>query len=216
MQQSGIVVNHPSHSNNSDQGQRGAQRYSLLIRTAKLSCEIGEFLCVIRDVSATGVRLKLFHHLPADRHLALELGNGEVYFVERVWERDGHAGFRFAGPIDVQAFIAEVSPHPRRPVRLRTGVAASVSAQGLSADAVIRDLSQRGAGIETGRQLAKGQPVTLDAPGLPQLTARVAWRNGRFYGLAFEKVFTLEELARLSVVLQMPDTRSPLRAASCA
>lgn len=215
MQRTGIVVNHPPQDNGGE-GQRGAQRYSLLIRTAKLACESGEFLCVIRDVSATGVRLKLFHHLPDDRHLALELGNGEVYFVERVWERDGHAGFRFAAPIDVQAFIAEVSPHPRRPVRLRMGIAASVTALGVSADAVVRDLSQRGAGIETGRLLAKGQPVTLDAPGMPQMVAKVAWRNGRFYGLVFERVSTLEELARLSVVLQMPEARSSVRAASCA
>lgn len=215
MQQPGIIVEGRSHDNSSG-GQRGAQRFNLLIRTAKLVCETGEFLCVIRDVSATGVRLKLFHRLPVDRHLALELGNGEVYFVERVWDSDGHAGFRFAAPIDVQAFIAEVSPFPRRPARLRMGIAASVTALGVSADALIRDLSQRGAGIETGRLLALGQPVTLDAPGLPQIVARVAWRNGRFYGLAFERVFTLEELARLSVALQMPGTRASLRAASCA
>ncbi|MGE0284318.1 MAG: PilZ domain-containing protein, partial [Rhizobiaceae bacterium] len=107
---------------------RGAQRFTLLIRTAKLVCESGEFLCVIRDVSETGLRLKLFHHLPQDRHLALELANGEVYFVEKVWERDGHAGFRFAAPIDVQGFIAEVSPFPRRQVRLRMHEAATVGA----------------------------------------------------------------------------------------
>ena len=116
----------------------------------------------------------------------------------------------------MQAFIAEVSPHPRRQVRLRMGIAASVCAQGLSSEATIRDLSQRGAGIETGRQLLKGQPVALDAPGLPQVMAKVAWRNGRFYGLAFERIFTLEELARLSVALQMPDGKASIRAASCA
>ena len=215
MQQSGIIVEGRSHDNSSG-GQRGAQRFNLLIRTAKLACETGEFLCVIRDVSATGVRLKLFHHLPPDRHLALELGNGEVYFVERVWERDGHAGFRFSAPIDVESFIAEVSPFPRRPVRLRLQIPATVTALGVQADAVIRDLSQRGAGIETGRLLAKGQPLTLDAPGMPQVTARVAWRNGRFYGLAFERVFTLEELARLSASLQLPQSGTSIRAASCA
>ena len=215
MQQSGIIVEGRSHDT-SNGGQRGAQRFNLLIRTAKLACETGEFLCVIRDVSATGVRLKLFHQLPADRHLALELGNGEVYFIERVWERDGHAGFRFSAPIDVEAFIAEVSPFRRRPVRLRLQIPATVTALGVQADAVIRDLSQRGAGIETGRLLAKGQPLTLDALGMPQITARVAWRNGRFYGLAFERVFTLEELAGLSVTMQMPQVRTSIRAASCA
>jgi hypothetical protein len=92
---------------------RGAQRFTLLIRTAKLVCESGEFICVVRDVSETGVRVRLFHDLPVDRRMALELGNGEVYFIEKVWERDSLAGFQFSAPIDVQGFIAEVSPYPR-------------------------------------------------------------------------------------------------------
>ena len=33
---------------------RGAERFALLIRTAKLVSESGEFLCVVRDVSASG------------------------------------------------------------------------------------------------------------------------------------------------------------------
>lgn len=215
MQQSGNIVERPSHDI-AEEGQRRAQRFSLLIRTAKLVCESGEFLSVIRDVSVTGVRLKLFHRLPADRHLALELANGEVYFVEKVWERDGHAGFRFAAPIDVHAFIAEVSPFPRRQVRLRMRIDAAIAAQGLSADALLRDLSQRGAGIETGRQLAIGQPVKLEVEGLPKIMAKVAWRTGKLCGLAFEQVFTLDELARLAAALQMPEGKAPVSAASCA
>ncbi len=44
--------------------QRGAPRYTSLIRAAKLVCGQGEFVCVIRDVSATGVSLRTFHRLP--------------------------------------------------------------------------------------------------------------------------------------------------------
>ena len=43
---------------NASQGgndQRGAPRYTSLIRAAKLVCGQGEFVCVIRDVSSTGV-----------------------------------------------------------------------------------------------------------------------------------------------------------------
>ena len=181
---------------------RGAQRFTLLIRTAKLVGESGEYLCIIRDVSETGVRLRLFHALPDDTRMALELANGEVYFIERVWERDSHAGFRFAAPIDVQAFIAEVSPYPKRQMRLRlqfpavltTGVQASV--------ATVRDLSPQGARIETARYLALGQRLKLEGDGFPAVMAKVCWRNGSDYGLAFEQVFTLEALAVLAARLQ--------------
>ena len=181
---------------------RGAQRFTLLIRTAKLVGASGEFLCIIRDVSATGVRLRLFHQLPADDRIALELTNGEVYFVERVWERDSHAGFRFAAPIDVEGFIAEVSPYPRRQPRLRVQFPAVLSAEGQASVATVRDLSPQGARIETTRFLAIGQRIKLEGDGFPATLAKVCWRSGPDYGLVFEQVFTLEGLAVLAADLQ--------------
>ena len=181
---------------------RGAQRFTLLIRSAKLVGESGEYLCIIRDVSETGVRLRLFHDLPAETRMALELANGEVYFIERVWERDSHAGFRFAAPIDVQAFIAEVSPYPRRQLRLRLQFPAVLTAGVQASVATVRDLSPQGARIETARFLALGQRLKLEADGFPAIMAKVCWRNGSDYGLAFEQVFTLEALAVLAARLQ--------------
>ncbi len=176
---------------------RGAQRFTLLIRTAKLVCERGEYICIIRDVSETGVRLKLFHALPADRRMALELANGAVYFIESVWEQGGHAGFRFSAPIDVHGFIAEVSPYARRQLRLRVDFAAAVAVDGEAVEARVTDLSQNGARIECGHHLAVGQRVKLVAEGFPPVIARIAWRSSPEYGLAFEEVFTLEALAVL-------------------
>jgi hypothetical protein len=183
---------------------RGAQRYTLLIRTAKLVGASGEFLCIIRDVSATGLRLRLFHALPGDAHMALELANGEVYFVERVWERDDHAGFRFAAPIDVAAFIAEVSPYPRRQPRLRLSFPAVLTSEAQASVATVRDLSPQGARIETARFLAIGQRVRIAGEGFAEVPAKVCWRSGSDYGLVFEQVFTLEQLAVLAAELQLP------------
>jgi hypothetical protein len=183
---------------------RGAQRFTLLIRTAKLVSASGEFLCVVRDVSETGLRLKLFHALPADSHMALELANGEVYFIERVWERDSHAGFRFSAPIDVHSFIEEVSPYPRRQIRLRFETPAALWIDERSLSARVRDLSQHGAQIACESHLALGQRVKLKADGLPVLWAKVCWRSAPLYGLAFEQFFTLEQLAQVTAALQMP------------
>jgi PilZ domain len=190
---------------------RGAQRFTLLIRTAKLVSETGEYLCIIRDVSETGVRLRLFHDLPADTRMALELANGELYFIERVWERDSHAGFRFATPIDVHAFIAEVSPYPRRQMRLRMQFPAVLTAGVQASVATVRDLSSQGARIETARHLALGQRLKLEADGFPAVMAKVCWRNGSDYGLAFEQVFTLEAVAVLAARLQHIGEPAPSR-----
>ena len=188
---------------------RGAQRYTLLIRTAKLVCESGEFLCIIRDVSETGVRLRLFHALPSDTRMALELSNGEHYFIERVWERDSHAGFRFAAPIDVQSFIAEVSPYPRRQMRLRMEFPVLLMADGQASAATVHDLSTQGARLGCGRFLALGQRIKLQGERFPAILAKVCWRSGTDYGLVFEQVFTLEALAVMAAQLQQVGSATP-------
>ncbi|MFN9375472.1 MAG: PilZ domain-containing protein, partial [Novosphingobium sp.] len=73
---------------------RAAPCISLMLRAAKLVRPAGEFLCILRDVSATGLKARLFHALPQDGPLALELGTGERHPIEPVWERDRHVGFR--------------------------------------------------------------------------------------------------------------------------
>src|SRR6218665_388546 len=81
--------------------QRAAPRFTLLIRSAKIISSSGEFLCIVRDVSSSGVRLRLFHPLPPGPDVTLELASGEQFEVTSVWENDDHAGFRFVEEIDV-------------------------------------------------------------------------------------------------------------------
>ena len=43
--------------------------------------------------------------------------------MEMVWNRDGHAGFRFFEEIDVSHLIDDSrSPYPKRQIRMRTNV----------------------------------------------------------------------------------------------
>lgn len=193
---------------------RGAQRFALLIRAAKLVCDSGEFLCVVRDVSATGLRLKLFHPLPPGDRMAIELANGEFYLVEKVWERDGFAGFRFAAAIDVRDFIDEPSRWPRRPIRVKIAIPAVLRVDGTVLSARIADLSQHGARIVCDHHLAVEQRVKLEAAGLPPLHANICWRSRPTYGLVFQQRFTLDQLALLTASLQLAPPAHPPQVAS--
>lgn len=182
---------------------RGAQRFSLLIRTAKLVYSCGEFLCIVRDVSASGLRLRIFHPLPEDQFMEIELANGERYPLERVWEENGHAGCRFTTEIDVHGFINEAGHWSRRPIRLRLALPAVLTANDAARVVWVHNLSQHGARIECSHHLAVKQKVKVEAEGLPPLVSNVAWRDSPHYGLVFQQTFTFEALAKLAARLQL-------------
>jgi len=182
--------------------QRKAQRFVLLIRSAKLVCDSGEYLCIVRDVSQSGAKLRLFHPIPPDEHCALELGTGERFAIEHRWNRDGQFGFRFHSPIDVPHFIAEAGPYPKRPVRLRIAAPGCILVHGAPVEAQLCDLSRHGARIETDHPLAIGQKIKLRVAGLPTIEAVVCWREAPAHGLVFPRGFSFEELARLAWTLQ--------------
>ncbi|KMS55432.1 pilus protein PilZ [Novosphingobium barchaimii LL02] len=182
--------------------QRATPRFALLLRAAKLVSPGGEYLCIVRDVSATGVKLRLFHSLAGVEQLALESVTGERTGVNLVWEHGGEAGFRFVQPIDVERFIAEAGPYPKRPIRICVDHPARITVTGSVTGARLLDLSRQGARIETDQRLAIGQQLRIDAAEMPQFEATVCWRREPAYGLVFRQLMSLEELAQRTFRMQ--------------
>lgn len=185
--------------------ERAAPRFTLLIRAAKLVAPQGQFVCVIRDVSSTGVSLRGFHPLPEGDALTVELQSGERHAVERVWERGMDSGYRFPEPVQVDDLISESGEYPRRQVRVDVERPVYVQAGGQTVEARLTNLSQQGARIECPYLLAIGQPLRLAADDLPDISAKVRWREGRRFGLVFDTTFNLRELALLAARLQCPE-----------
>ncbi|MBS0254239.1 MAG: PilZ domain-containing protein [Proteobacteria bacterium] len=181
---------------------RGADRSSLLLRIAKLVTQSGEYVCLVRDVSWTGLRLRLFHELPDETFVFLQLANGEIYPVEKIWTKGDQAGFRFAEPVDVSEFISEPSPWPRRPIRLKIEAPGLAFVGSTAISVNLKDLSQGGARVEAFGHLMIGQPLRLLIDGLPERWGRVSWRRGFDHGMAFEHQFRLDELAAHALTLQ--------------
>lgn len=188
---------------------RESPRFVLLLRPAKVVTQSGEYLCILRDVATNGVRLKLFHPLPHERFMALELSNGDRYEVEKIWERDDQAGFHFVHQAELTHLLEERSRFRRRPVRLRLEIPAQLSAAGMTSAGILQDLSQQGGRIETTLALAIDQRVHLAARGLPPLDAKVRWRRGGQVGLVFEQTFKLDDLARRVAAMQPFDPAIP-------
>lgn len=188
--------------------QRAAPRFTLLIRAAKLVSAQGEFVCVIRDVSETGVSVRLFHALPSCKDFALHMPAGATYEVSCVWQRENEAGFTFAHSVQVSQLINESSDYPKRGLRLGLCFPVLVHTLSGSFEAVVENLSQQGARITCDQLLAIDQNVRIAAPGLTgktgEVRAKVRWRRECHYGVVFDDTFTLGEFARLAARLQAP------------
>lgn len=181
---------------------RAGKRASLMIRSAKIICQSGEYPCIVRDVSSGGCKLRFFHAMPPEAYVLLELANGETFAMKRVWNRELEAGFQFSVPIDVEAFIEEASPFPRRPIRLRIRTGMRVWTDGKPIDGVLRDIGTGGIGVALSSELALRQAVRLAIAGIPDCYARVAWRRGAAHGLVFEQQLKINELAQWAITLQ--------------
>ena len=177
--------------------QRTAKRFTLLIRAAKIISANAEFLCVIRDASATGLAVSLFHKLPDQSRFIIEFQNGDRVEAMRVWESEGRAGFHFDNPADIVRIIESPSKFSKRPMRIALERSGMLHA-GLNAYEVeMVNISQQGAMVNCKAQLEIDRKVRLKVQGLPELQAKVRWRGGGQTGLVFENTLQLSELAAL-------------------
>ncbi len=185
-----------------DADHRAARRYTPMIRTGKITGVAGEFLCVVSDISATGVSVRLFHPLPRDDALKLEMPNGDQLAIETVWEHDGRAGFRFALPVHLPRVLSGHSTWPKRPIRLNLDMPAMLAGLTGRFEATIRNISLQGAQVECATRLAIDQRLRLSSKVLPEIVTKVRWRKGQHYGLVFDNTFQFADLARIAALAQ--------------
>lgn len=188
---------------------RAAPRFTLLIRAARLVLDGRDHLCVIRDVSATGMKIRLFHPLPPHRSLAIGLGKSDCIAAHVAWTEGDHVGLRFHAPQSVEVLLdAERGSEGRQPLQLAITLEALVHAGCSAMPARIVSLAQQAARIEVPQKLVVGEQVRLQTAMLPPLLARVRSQRseadiGVGYDLEFDSPFRLDELARAAMAIHI-------------
>lgn len=186
-----------------------SRRKATLLRTAKVICEAGEYLCLIRELSEIGLSLKFLHEAPRETRILLQLTNGLTYPIERVWAGREQAGYRFGNGIDLAEFLNEDAPHGCRPVRLTLSAPAVITDGQRRAKVTLKDLSREGARFESDAIHPCGTILSFEALGLPQRLGEVRWQDGRLFGMQFQHPLTLQQLADASLSLQPMIDRGP-------
>lgn len=201
----GLNAQHGHQHGQENDEQRSAPRLSLLLRPAKLVSERGEIFCVIKDISSTGISVRLFHPMPVANSIKLELQNGHMYGLEKIWERENGAGFRFTHEVEVSDLIREAGDYPKRQLRLRLEMLVTLSSRGRKFNGLTHNLSQQGARVECNEIFAIDQLVMLEIADLQPIAAKVRWRRQGHYGLVFEYTFGLATFAAVAASLQWLD-----------
>ncbi|UAB78547.1 PilZ domain-containing protein [Erythrobacter sp. SCSIO 43205] len=185
-----------------------AARQNLLTRPAKLVTATGEFVCVIRNISKSGVKLHLFHDEPIGKIDELHTGSGQIARMRRVRQEGSDVAYEFVEKIDLDAFVSAVSPFPKRALRLALSFPVIVASRGRRFEATICDLSQHGARICCEGDFAIDQTLGIegDWPGIGfgPVQGKVRWRRDSSFGLRLEKPMQLAEFAKLAARLQCP------------
>ena len=175
---------------------------ALMLRRAKLVCESGEYVCLIRDVSELGVGLGFMHSVPPEPRVLLQLANDLTYPVERIWTGKRQAGYRFGGEITVNSFLREQSPHQTRPLRLSIPGTVRIDEGRKHTDARLIDISCEGAKIASPAEYEQNRLLSFHLEGLPVQLAQVRWSEGGRHGLRFQHPLETEELALCALHLQ--------------
>ena len=179
-----------------------AKRTSLVLRTAKVVCQTGEYVCLIRDVSETAISLHFWHKAPPEGRIILQLTNGETHPIERVWSGKSQAGYRFTQTISPEQFLHSETPYHHRPIRLEIAAQARLTDGQIISHVHLMDISCGGAKFESENPHLRDRIISFDALGLPQRLAQVRWQEDRQFGLQFQHPLTIRELANIAMRAQ--------------
>lgn len=171
-------------------------RMSLMLRPAKLVVDGHEMLCLLREVNGLQLRIGLFNPVPSGP-VQFELPDG-MRLPARLDLIDDHSALlTLDESFDPAMLRRDWSGYPGRQVRLNLHIEALLYARETCAPMTIRNISQKGAQIESGIWLRLEEPIRIETGVLPPLFAWVRWRRHPSYGITFDQVFRLDEIALL-------------------
>jgi hypothetical protein len=178
---------------------RSRQRHTLVLRVGALESERGVSFCLLKNISARGVQVKLFAPLDVGSVVHLRVGDEEALEGRISWVRDGFAGIQFCESLGLDALlrVRQKLAGGRRRSSPRLGAAsrAIIATGGRTYGAELCDISTLGAKLRTRQPIEIGATATLTLPNLPKLRAFVRWTQDLEIGLVFEAPIAIHTLA---------------------
>lgn len=183
------------------------------VRTTKVFrpvlIETEEFagFCLVRDLSQSGLRGKVFAQLAEGLPISVQFTDEILVPATIVWFKDEHIGVKFDQSINVDAILGKlgnkfVGKKITRAPRLQIQCKGELAFNGQFRTIEVQDISQRGLGARTDFYIAPDQEVQVRLVGLEPRKAVVRWTQHGKVGLHFIRPIAFDELAKWVIHLQ--------------
>lgn len=140
--------------------------------------------------------IRPYSPVAAGTRLSVELKQGDWVTGIAQWSDKGLVGITFNEPIDVLALLNGPAgkPRPRMP-RIALNCTATIRYQGVVFRADVANISQGGICLNSPVDLGVEGDVVVTLAGLHAAAGIVKWRDGNDYGIGFNRVYPVGELA---------------------
>ena len=178
-----------------DSDRREGERHMTLYRVGSILVEDRRELCLIKNISAGGMMIRLYCSVAEGSSVTIELKSGQPIHGRVSWLRDHHAGIAFDQPIDVIDVLSSTmdGARPRMP-RIEANCHASLRDGANMLRVRVCDISQGGVKIECEAILTAGSDIIITLPGLEPQPGLACWHENGFTGITFNRLLPLAEL----------------------
>ena len=178
-----------------DPERREGERHMTLYRVGSILIDNRRELCLIKNISAGGMMVRLYCTVASGTAVTVELKSGQPIQGKISWTRNQNAGVAFDQPIDVIDILSNSmeGPRPRMP-RIETKCQATIREGANVYRVEACDISQGGVKIRTDAILPQGSDIVLALPGLDAQAGIACWSANGYAGIGFNRLLPLAEL----------------------
>lgn len=174
---------------------RSDDRHLSLLRVGSMMIGERRELCLIKNISAGGMKVRPYCDLAEGDQLTIELKTGMSVPGSVTWVRDGNAGVTFSQPVDVLEILSQSAsgPRPRMP-RIEVDCPGTVRDGAHVHRVRVRDVSQGGVKVECPAALTTGVDLAVTLPGLETQAGVACWYDDGVAGISFNRLLPLGDL----------------------
>jgi hypothetical protein len=174
---------------------RQGTRHMTLFRVGSILIDGQRELCLIKNISAGGMKMRAYRTLEVSAKLTVELKCGQHVEGKISWVDGENVGVAFDKEIDVIAILTHSleGPRPRMP-RIEIECPVVLHIDGKRHDATGVDISQGGIKIAYRGSLSPDDDIVVTLPGMAPVAGVVKWLDDDLVGVTFNRLMPLSGL----------------------